>query len=258
MKKTHAVWVVLAATAVAGGCGGEGAESTAEEGRDETRTLYVAHFQVDCVGVAPMKCLQVRDTPDAEWRMFYDRIEGFDYEAGYDYELRVRTEDVENPPADASSIRWILEEVVSKTAASSEQNAGAGIIAGEWRLASFSDEVLSTAAADPSGALELLASQDAGVTIAFLDDGRVGGSSGCNQYTGSYTIQGGHSLSFGPLAGTRKLCPPPLMELEQLTLQTLEAVRGVYVRDGSRLELYGENETLLATFDRTSEAAGEA
>jgi hypothetical protein len=258
MRKTHAVWVVLAATAMAGGCGGDGAESTAGDSKDEARTLYVAHFRVDCVGVAPMKCLQVRETPEAEWRMFYDRIQGFDYEEGYDYELRVRTEEVENPPADASSIRWILEEVVSKTAASSEANAGAGIIAGAWTLDSFSDGVLSNAATDPSAALEVLASRGGGVTIVFMDEGRVGGSSGCNQYTGSYTIEGGHSLSFGPLAGTRKLCPPPLMELEQLTLQTLEAVRGVYVRDGTRLELFGEDEALLATFVRQPEAAEEA
>lgn len=258
MRKMQAVWVLLAAAAMTGGCGGEGADSKVEEGADAARTLYVAHFRVDCVGVGPMKCLQVRETPEAEWRMFYDRIEGFDYEEGYDYELRVRTEEVENPPADASSIRWILEEVVSKTAASSEANAGAGIIAGEWTLDSFSDEVISNAAADPSGALELLASQGGGVTIAFMEEGRVGGSSGCNQYTGSYSIQGGHSLTFGPLAGTRKLCPAPLMELEQLTLQTLDAVRGVYVRDGSRLELYGEDESLLATFTRTPEAVEEA
>ena len=258
MRKTHAVWSLLAAAAMTGGCGGGGADSAVEQGKDETRTLYVAHFRVDCVGVAPMKCLQVRETPNAEWRMFYDGIEGFDYEEGYDYELRVRTEEVENPPADASSIRWILEEVVSKTAASSEANAGAGIIAGEWTLVSFSDDVLSAAATDPSGALELLASEERGITIAFMDEGRVGGSSGCNQYTGSYSIQGGHSLSFGPLAGTRRLCPPPLMELEQLTLQTLQAVRGVYVRDGTRLELYGEDEELLATFTRKSEADAEA
>ena len=255
MRKTHAVWTLLTAAAITGGCGGGGTGSEATGDGEATRTLYVAHFRVDCVGVGPMKCLQVRDTPDAEWSMFYDQIQGFEYEEGYDYQLRVRTEEVENPPADASSIRWILEEVVSKTAASSEANAGAGIIAGEWSLVSFSDDVLSTAATDPSEALELLASQDGGVTIAFMNDGRVGGSSGCNQYTGSYTIEGGHSLSFGPLAGTRKLCPPPLMELEQLTLQTLQAVRGVYVRDGTRLELYGEDETLLATFAKQPEPA---
>jgi heat shock protein HslJ len=249
MKKPSAVWTLVAAAAIAGGCGG-GEESGYESGDDAVKTLYVAHFRVDCVGVGPMKCMQVRDTPDGEWRMFYDQIQGFDYEEGYDYELRVRTEKVENPPADASSIRWILEEVVSKTPASSEAGAGAGVIAGEWTLTSFSADVLDTAGADPADALELLGSQGQGVTITFMEDGRVGGSSGCNQYTGTYAIEGGHSLSFGPLAGTRKMCPPPLMDLEKLTLQTLEAVEGVYVRGGSTLELFGADEKLLATFEK--------
>jgi hypothetical protein len=240
---------------MAGGCGGDGADSTDTAGGTETSTLYVAHFMVDCVGVAPMKCMQVRDTPDGEWRMFYDGIEGFDYEEGYDYELRVRTEKVENPPADASSIRWILEEVVSRTPASSEAGAGAGLISGEWALTSFSEAVIAAAEADPSEALGMLGSEGRGVTIAFLEDGRVGGSSGCNQYTGTYEIQGGHSLSFGPLASTRRLCPPPLMALEQLTLQTLESVEGVYVRGGTTLELYGADEQLLATFEKMPQGA---
>jgi hypothetical protein len=46
------------------------------------------------------------------------------------------------------------------------------------------------------------------------------------------------------------MCPLPLMALEQLTLQTLQAVEGVYVRDGSKLELYDAGEELLATFDK--------
>jgi heat shock protein HslJ len=94
------------------------------------------------------------------------------------------------------------------------------------------------------------------VTIAFTEDGQVGGSSGCNQYAGTYAIEGGHSLSFGPLAGTRKMCPPLVMEVETLTLKTLEAVEGVYVRDGTTLELYGADEMLLATFDNAGDEAG--
>ncbi|MEJ2482033.1 MAG: DUF4377 domain-containing protein [Gemmatimonadota bacterium] len=220
------------------------------ESPDTSKTLYVAHFKVDCVGVGPMECMQIRETPDGDWQMFYDRIEGFDYEEGYEYELKVHTEEVENPPADASSLRWILDEVVSKTAVSSEEGAGARLLTGEWVLASFSDDLLSGSDTDPAEALEVLASKGGAVSIAFMDDGRVGGSSGCNQFTGSYEIEGGHSLSFGPLAGTRKMCPPPMMELEKLTLEMLDSVEGVYVRDGSQLELYGPDETLLATFDK--------
>jgi hypothetical protein len=249
MRSTHAVWTLFAAAALAGGCGAE-SEDQASPGTDASRTLYVAHFKVDCVGVGPMECMQVRESNDGDWRMFYDQIRGFDYEEGYEYELRVHTEEVENPPADASSLRWILDEVVSKEAVSAEPGAGAGLLAGEWVLASFSDDVLAAEDADPAAALAALANDGGAVSIAFMDDGRVGGSSGCNQYSGSYEIVGGHSLSFGPLAGTRKMCPPPLMALEKLTMQTLQAVEGVYVRDGSKLELYGAEEKLLATFDK--------
>jgi heat shock protein HslJ len=250
---------LFAAAAMTGGCGGNDASETdgAEAGSTDvggTKILYVAHHLADCVGVGPMKCMLVRETPDAEWTMFYDKIQGFEYEPGFDYELRIRTEDVPNPPADASSIRYILVEQVSKTPMSNEAGAGVDLVLGDWKLASFSEAVLTEAGIDVTNAIGALASKG-GVTLAFTDQGQAAGFSGCNQYTGTYEIEGGHSLSFGPLAGTRKMCPPPLMELEALTLKTLEAVEGVYVRDESTLELYGADEKLLATFHRAGSAA---
>ena len=83
---------------------------------DNTITLYVDSEQVDCVGVAPQKCLRVKTDPDGEWQLFYAPIEGFEYEAAFIYELKVNTFDVPNQPADASSIRYELVEVVSKEA----------------------------------------------------------------------------------------------------------------------------------------------
>jgi heat shock protein HslJ len=257
-KRMRAGLTLFAAAAMTGGCGGNDASETggadyASADAGGTKTLYVAHYLADCVGVGPMKCMLVRETPDAEWTMFYDKIQGFEYEPGFDYELRIRTEDVPNPPADASSIRYILVELVSKTPMSNEAGAGVDLVLGDWKLASFSEAVLTEAGVDVTNAMGALASKG-GVTLAFTDQGQAAGFSGCNQYTGTYEIEGGHSLSFGPLAGTRKMCPPPLMELEALTLKTLEAVEGVYVRDESTLELYGADEKLLATFHRAGSA----
>lgn len=79
-------------------------------------TLFVAEALVDCVGEGPMKCMRVRARPDAEWSLFYDSIEGFEYEEGYRYELRVEVTSVSDPPADASSKRHRLLEIVSKEA----------------------------------------------------------------------------------------------------------------------------------------------
>lgn len=77
-------------------------------------TLLVREQLADCQGEAPMKCLQVRAAESEEWRNLYTPIEGFEHEAGHAYELRVEVTQVANPPADGSSLRYRLLEVVSK------------------------------------------------------------------------------------------------------------------------------------------------
>lgn len=78
------------------------------------KTLYVDSKLVDCVGVEARKCLRVRETPEQAWELFYDEIHGFTFEPGYVYTLRVSVEAVDNPPADASSLRYELIEVIDK------------------------------------------------------------------------------------------------------------------------------------------------
>ena len=85
-------------------------------------TLFVGPERVDCVGVAPQKCFQVRYAPEHDYQFFYSDVRGFDYEPGFDYKLRVLKTPVPNPPADASSINWTLVEVVSKTPATSSSS----------------------------------------------------------------------------------------------------------------------------------------
>lgn len=93
-----------------------GCAATAAE-RDQEKTLYVGPSLVDCVGVAPMKCMQVKDNPEAEWTYFYDGIQGFTYEEGYQYKLQVFVKNIDpkDVPADASSQRWSLVKVLEKT-----------------------------------------------------------------------------------------------------------------------------------------------
>ena len=51
------------------------------------------------------------------------------------------------------------------------------------------------------------------VTVNF-DAGRVHGFSGCNQFVGSYAVEG-QQLVLGKLAGTMMACPEPAMAIEQ-------------------------------------------
>lgn len=78
---------------------------------------------------------------------------------------------------------------------------------------------------------------DSALTLRF-DDGEISGDSGCNRFNGSYTIEGDR-ISMGPLMSTRRLCPEPLMDQEQLFLAALQsAVR--WQIDGNTLDMHQE------------------
>jgi heat shock protein HslJ len=80
------------------------------------KIIEVAPTQVDCTGVGPQKCLQIKQgKADRGWKLHYSPIQGFNHEPGYTYRLRIRETVVDNPPADGSSIVWALIAVESKT-----------------------------------------------------------------------------------------------------------------------------------------------
>jgi hypothetical protein len=80
----------------------------------QVKTLFVDAELIDCEGEGPMKCLRVREGGSEEWTLLYDGIEGFTHEPGTRYELKVEVSDVSDPPADASSKRLVLIEIVSQ------------------------------------------------------------------------------------------------------------------------------------------------
>ena len=79
--------------------------------------FYIDSKIVDCEGVAPQKCMLVKQQEDDNWLLFYDQIEGFEYVVGYRYKLRVKITERENVPADASSLNYKLIEVLEKSPA---------------------------------------------------------------------------------------------------------------------------------------------
>jgi heat shock protein HslJ len=71
----------------------------------------------------------------------------------------------------------------------------------------------------------------------LLEEGNVGGTAGCNSYTGSYTRQD-DTLAFGPLATTRMYCQDPdgVMDQEAQYLDLLGNVT-TFELDGAQLTL---------------------
>ncbi|MEV0340829.1 DUF4377 domain-containing protein [Nocardia sp. NPDC050713] len=66
-----------------------------------------------CIGVAPRDCLQIRRDQNGPWELFYGSIDGFEFQSGNHYRLRIEQTPVD-PPADAPSVTWRLVEVLEK------------------------------------------------------------------------------------------------------------------------------------------------
>ena len=75
-------------------------------------TLTVAAHDVACMGVAPMRCLQVKEGKALKWSNFYSPIEGFTFTPGVQYKLLVRATPMTNAPADAGDTRYELVRVL--------------------------------------------------------------------------------------------------------------------------------------------------
>lgn len=81
----------------------------------ETADAYEINFhQVICYGEGAQWCMQVKNKNEKDWTFHYDQIEGFKYDWGYNYTVSVDKIKIDNPPQDASSIKWVLKSVLKK------------------------------------------------------------------------------------------------------------------------------------------------
>lgn len=81
-----------------------------------------------------------------------------------------------------------------------------------WQLVSFG-----------APGVEALVTPQGAITIQFEENGRAGGSGGCNRYGARYTVQG-QTIAFAGVFSTRKACPGgSVMEQERRYFAALEA-----------------------------------
>ena len=73
-------------------------------------------------------------------------------------------------------------------------------------------------------------------TLTLTDAAEATGQGGCNSFRGSYTLDG-ETFRFGPVASTRRACPPPQMEQETRFFAALKATRGFRIEDARLLLL---------------------
>ena len=83
-------------------------------------------------------------------------------------------------------------------------------------------------------------------TLSFNEDQKVAGNASCNNFFGSYTMDG-DKLSFGLLSSTQMFCAVPdgLMEQESAYLAALESATGYRSEDGKLLLVNASDNTVL-------------
>jgi heat shock protein HslJ len=92
------------------------------------------------------------------------------------------------------------------TGAASPSPAADRLDGSSWALQSVADQPV------PDGV---------SATLVFAE-GQVSGSSGCNTFSGPYTVSGPVSIDIGPLVSTRMACPEPAMTFETTYLAALD------------------------------------
>jgi len=101
----------------------------------------------------------------------------------------------------------------------------------------------------PVWRLRALGDRDAAATgagqavTAQFESGRISGTSGCNRYTGSYTLEADRVV-LGPLAGTMMACDEPIMALEGAFLKAFSGTVHYAIQDG-RLSITAASGTRL-------------
>lgn len=195
---------------------------------DNEKTIYVADAMINCTGVATQKCLQIKENEKDNWSNFYGRIKGFDYETGYSYKLKIEVSKIENPPADGSSEKYILIEVLEKT------KTPVSLAKGSWLVVKIKDKTTF----DRNPVITLTPSQN-----------QIHGSTSCNKFFGNVDFQN-NNFKVNTIGYTKMMCQN--MNTEHLFLETLNQVVH-YKIENDQLKLMTTDKTVVMVCDYMTE-----
>ncbi|MGJ8664763.1 MAG: DUF4377 domain-containing protein [Patiriisocius sp.] len=159
--------------------------------KQATTTLWVSGSKVECdAGAGKIQCLQIHkgeNIDNPKWENFYSTIEGFTFEKGFLKKIEVKEEQVKNPPADASSIKYTLVKELKKQVDFKAQ------IDGKWRLARLNGNPINRMVKLPE-------------MLIKSNEMQVSGTGGCNNYSGEIKKLTSTSIELGPIISTKMAC----------------------------------------------------
>lgn len=210
------------------------------------RKLFIGAKTVDCSGEGKSKCMMVKSSPEKNWEYFYDSIEGFKHEQGFEYQLLVEIVDVPEGLADGSLFKYILKRVISKTAFKFDKTVNSIVTfapspppnksrATEWILTDFmyKDNIIE------------FTDFEVTITLDFAQR-KVFGQGFCNCYFGTLRDLDKNRVTVENIGNTSLVCN--FTDIEKTYFDLLPLIQN-YVIEGERMYLY-HGTKLLLTFKR--------
>lgn len=198
---------------------------------ENTEVWWINSSKTDCVGVGPMSCLQIQKGNEIEsgnWELFYSEIQGFDYEPGNIYQIKVKVRDKTDPiPADASSKEYELVEILGK------EMDPALRITNSWKVIKV-------------GEIENPKDYKNGEPLLFEFDASKKtyiGNMGCNSARGEIKQVDSEHLMF--LLGTTTMMACPAIDTEKSISQALIDTRGYKLENNQLYLLNDAGETIM-------------
>ena len=184
-------------------------------------------FVADHYGNCEEQCLLIRENKDASWDNFSGKIDGFKYEEGYSYQLKVLiSKNKKGKGDDNDEFTYKLVKIISKI--KTEEASSANIDDGKkWyvkQLAGFENTTDRT-------------------PFFTIKSGNINGNSGCNTFGGNLLLNDKGLFSVGRLRMTKMYCEK-YMKLEIEFSQSLSKAN-LYTLANDELKVFDENEQLL-------------
>ncbi|WP_176829910.1 DUF4377 domain-containing protein [Tenacibaculum sp. MAR_2009_124] len=201
------------------------------------QVIWVNSSKVPCTGVAPMHCMQIQTgnvLNQDNWTLFYDSIEGFDYIPGNIYKLKVSviSLDPDLVPADASTKKYKLIEVISKTP---DVKLNLNDI---WVFTHLNGTEITVNSENERPQMEV-----------NLSENRVFGKGACNRFNGSIKKLSGNTLKFDErMMSTKMMCQN--MKLEDAFFKILAQTNSYQIKN-NHLYLFDSGKKEIARFKKT-------
>lgn len=206
---------------------------------DDEKTIHVANHYADCSETTHQTCLLIKEDENKEWTTFHDVIEGFSYEEGYEYTLKVKISKDTSSSDNSDKLQYKLIEIMSKEKASvteTDKQSNATLY-GQWTVSSIKNY-----------------SNKTGKWPHFIiKEGNISGNTGCNSFGGKIEIDENGLFKPGPLAATKMYCAETAA-LERSFTTAMSKANSYIIKDNTMI-IYDKAKEALLTASTKGETA---